>query len=105
MWVPDIFPHDILEIHEQHVIDTDEVWVRFRLGETSFRPSDYGYEPIEREALQLPFRSPARTPWKRGWWPESFPEGFRFFEGSHLGDAAFIAIGRDGNVFWWRRAA
>lgn len=51
MWVPDIFPHDIVDIYEQHVIDTTEVWLRFSLSDEEFDPSKIGYEPIQSTQL------------------------------------------------------
>ncbi len=104
MWIPKIFPHDITEIHEQHVIDTNEVWMRFRLGETPLQPSEYGYELIQREEVEAPYRLPTSAPWKHRWWPETFSESFRFYRGSHLGAVAFLALGEEGIVYWWVRA-
>lgn len=64
-WVPRIFPEDIREIHEQHDLDTNEVWLSFTLGATTFSPEAVGYTLIpehERERLNL------RKPFAVTWW-------------------------------------
>ena len=107
-WVPRYFPDDILEVHEQHDIDTNEVWVRFTLGKQDYVPASHGYGEVhERNRLQ----SRLRGPFSHGWW---FTEAIfndtgstRLFSGpcdthedSLSGRQGFVLT--HGNaVYWW----
>ena len=63
-WVPKIFPNDIREIHEQHDIDTNGVWLRFRKGTTEFIPSLHGFVELQPDEVQkLKFRKPFLASW------------------------------------------
>lgn len=65
MWVPGIFPSDIREIHEQHNLDSNEVWLRFRSGPGGFHPRGHGFDEIRLSELQA-IRS--SDPFMVGWW-------------------------------------
>ena len=105
MWVPDIFPHDITEIHEQHDIDTNEVWLRFSLGEATFQPIDSGYSAVDTSETGLEARKPLWVPWRGRWWYQDLSGSFQLYRGSHLEGTAYLAIDPDGTVYWWRGAA
>ncbi len=107
-WVPDIFPYDIKNIYEQHVIDTNEVWLRFDLGKEIFDPQKIGYGEIFPTRLnEITFRFPFTPIWRNKWWFEEHKsktiiKELKFFIGQHLNSKAFIAINEsEGKVYWW----
>ncbi|MBN1254901.1 MAG: hypothetical protein JXA50_06480 [Deltaproteobacteria bacterium] len=114
MWVPNIFPHDIVEIYEQHVIDTSEVWLRFSLSDQEFDPSKIGYEPIQSIQLsEIIYRFPFTPPWRKRWWFQTFgrevtledrlPEA-RIYKGKNLNHAAYIAVDKStSTIYWWSK--
>lgn len=59
LWVPDIFPRDIKQIHEQHDIDTNQVWLRFTLGDQKIDLSQFN--TIERDMTKV--RKPFLAEW------------------------------------------
>ncbi len=66
-WVPKIFPDDISEIHEQHDIDTNEVWLSFNRGKKSINPfvlemKSLSSNQIEKLEMSKPFMA--------SWWFE-----------------------------------
>lgn len=106
-WVPDLFPSDITEIHEQHDIDTNEVWLRFKVGHA---PIDLeGYKPFDtNDGKKQSFSSPFLATW----WPDDLvndlqaekrkPE-FVVYKGvcGQAGTAYFALQGIDATAFWW----
>ena len=62
LWVPDIFPKDIKEIYEQHNIDTDEVWLRFKIGSKKIDLSHYSILS-EQQKNNIEFHEPFMASW------------------------------------------
>lgn len=112
MWVPNIFPHDIIDIYEQHVIDTTEVWLRFSLSDEEFEPLKIGYEPIQSTQLsEIIYRFPCTPPWRKRWWFQTFgrkvtlkdrlPEA-RIYKGKYLNNSSYIAVDTStSTIYWW----
>jgi hypothetical protein len=105
-WIPRIFPQDIRDIHEQHDLDTNEVWLSFTLGATAFSPEAVGYTLVpESERDQLKLRRPYAVTW---WFGElgdagigpiysgpCYPEGSN--ESHQRGYIHFQAR----TIYWW----
>lgn len=63
-WVPRVLPTAATEIHEQHDIDTNEVWVRFQAPKGALDAKTIGFSQVQRD--QWP--KDARTPPRADWW-------------------------------------
>ena len=101
-WVPDIFPHDILDIHEQHDIDTNETWLRFSFSTETFDAKRHGYAPLAGARLdQLLVRKPSSKPWIKVWWKLEGLAGSDVYFGEHLDHRAYLVVTRDGTGYWW----
>ena len=106
-WVPKIFPKDITNVHEQHDIDTNEVWVRF----------DKGAEPVSTHIMKKLsnaeiYNLKLSKPFLASWWFDGLVEQrpandaalyadvFRGSCGENM--ESFLAISRTNtNVYWW----
>ena len=77
-WIPDIFPKDITNIHEQHDVDTNEVWVKFnygRLPPTEVLNSYTQVLPNDLSSLKL------RKPLFASWWFDDVSTNSRLLQG------------------------
>jgi hypothetical protein len=66
-WVPDIFPKDITKIHEQHDIDTNEVWLSYTPGQHPFNPTKLGMVALSESEIE---KTKFRAPFWASWWFE-----------------------------------
>jgi len=66
-WVPNIFPKDIKNIHEQHDIDTNEVWLSYTPGKQPFNPVKLGMVALSSNEIE---KTKFRTPFWASWWFE-----------------------------------
>lgn len=106
-WVPKIFPRDIVHIHEQHDIDTNEVWVRFETAINLVSTNQMKeLSNIEKRELKM------KRPYFASWWFEGLieqqPENvnalnakvYRGVCGENM--SSFLAISRTSKqVYWW----
>ncbi len=105
--MPRIFPEDITNIHEQHDIDTNEVWLKL----------DKGSKPIPTNKLvKLSSNEKSKVsismPFLASWWFEGIVEQQPANDGAlnadvfkgHCGNnmASYLAISKVSNeVYWW----
>jgi hypothetical protein len=67
-WIPEIVPSSATEIHEQHNIDTNEVWLRFDIPSTEKNKMISGLRKLSHQEIE---RIHLRYPWRAGdWWFE-----------------------------------
>ena len=64
-WIPDIFPQDVTDIHEQHDIDTNEVWVRLDAKEMPFIKAKSNTELVSENQIE---KSALSVPMNAKWW-------------------------------------
>jgi len=104
-WVPDIFPHDIVSIREQHDIDTNEVWLRFSLTESSFSPAQHEYREISKKQLtNYRIRKPIILFWRPNWWFEELVEDDKLFVHDDYPETkSFVLISSNNTVYWWHQ--
>jgi hypothetical protein len=69
-WVPRLLPPSAIDIRTQHNIDTTEVWVRFKVGTTSFSPAEFGFRRVEPSVWPTQVRQPRHA----NWWFKSLSE-------------------------------
>jgi hypothetical protein len=62
-WVPSLLPPTATEIQTQHNIDTNEVWVRFKLGTPDFDPAELGFRKAEPGSWTVQVRQPRHASW------------------------------------------
>jgi len=63
-WIPEIIPKTATDIHEQHDIDTNEVWIRFDLPSADKNRLMAGMRKLtDREILNLRVGHPSRADW------------------------------------------
>jgi hypothetical protein len=94
LWVPDIFPHDITDIHEQHDIDTNKVWMRFSLNAQKIDRSIFAAVPT----LQMTKTKPSLA----SWWFDQLPSHYKFYKGSSAGSNSVLAHSTESKVvYWW----
>ena len=62
-WVPRLLPPTAREIRTQHNIDTNEVWVRFKLDTRNFSPAELGFRPLEPTSWPTEVRRPRHASW------------------------------------------
>lgn len=95
LWVPDIFPHDISAIHEQHDLDTNQVWLKFTIGH---KPVDLtNFTLVQGNEVKL------SSPRFANWWPNSLSSGYSFYQGTCTGgNVSALAISTSSKVaYWW----
>jgi hypothetical protein len=108
-WVPKIFPNDISEIHEQHDIDTNEVWLLFNRGNKNIDPEKINMSRLTWDQTQsIQFRKPFLS----SWWFEGPVQqqpandnalNAEYFKGS-CGDGmtSYLALDRTSQKsYWW----
>jgi len=94
LWVPDIFPHDITDIHEQHDIDTNEVWMRFSLNAQKIDLSIFAALPTLETTKTKAFNA--------SWWFDELPSHYKFYKGSSAGSNSVLAHSTESKVvYWW----
>ena len=94
LWVPDIFPHDITDIHEQHNIDTNAVWLRFCLNSQTMDMSNFIIVPKSDINNKKPFFA--------NWWFEELPNHYQNFEAPCSNGTPRLAYSTESNiVYWW----
>ena len=63
-WIPEIVPTTATEIHEQHDLDTNEVWIRFTLPRSSREQVTTGLKRLSHdEILEVRVRNPSSGDW------------------------------------------
>lgn len=106
LWVPNIFPKDIKEIHEQHDIDTNEVWLRFEVGSKQIDLSNYSIlSDLEKSNIII------RKPFMASWWFEGIIEqqpanDNALYSNLYKGNcgesmASYLAIPKTGATYYW----
>ncbi len=102
-WIPDIFPHDIVKIREQHDLDTNRIWLSFQLTDASYNPVAANYielSPNERSSIKL--TSPARPIWREEWWPKRIGPKSRVYRMNDRSETTYIMVTEKNEVYWWR---
>lgn len=98
LWVPSIFPTDIRQVHEQHNIDTNEVWVKFTLGSRAFSPIAHGYKETHMNPAAV------RAPFFALWWAPS-PDSKVFTGSCYVNDKRLLQMQSitliDGQHVYW----
>lgn len=109
-WVPKIFPNDISEIHEQHDIDTNEVWLSFNRGNKDIDPEKINMSRLTWGQIQS---TKFRKPFFSRWWFEGPVQqqpandnalNTDFFKGSCVmeGMTSYLALDRTSQrSYWW----
>jgi len=101
-WVPDQFPHDIIEIYEQHDLDTRDVWLAFQHGQQGM--AIQGYRKVGREDVRV------TRPYDANWWFKTLPENYSFYRGecdvsannqAVSGESTLAMSGDSPVVYWW----
>jgi hypothetical protein len=63
-WIPEIVPTTATEIHEQHDLDSNDVWIRFTVPRLDRDRLTSGLKKLsDDEILKLKVRHPARADW------------------------------------------
>jgi hypothetical protein len=63
-WIPGLVPATATEIHEQHTLDTDDVWVRFAIPTSEKNRLTAGLKRLsDTEIQKVKVRWPSRTNW------------------------------------------
>jgi hypothetical protein len=94
LWVPDIFPHDITDIYEQHDIDTNEVSMRFNLNVQKIDMSIFTTVPQSEVTKTKPFNA--------SWWFDELPSHYKFYKGSSGSSGSVLAHSTESTVvYWW----
>ena len=102
-WVPDIFPHDIVKIREQHDVDTNKTWLRFRLTNIAYDPKQHNYIEVSRpERSTIKLTSPARPIWRTEWWPKDIDQSNDIYTRSGNAETSYMMITPNREVYWWR---
>lgn len=106
-WVPNIFPNDITQIHEQHDIDTNEVWLRFTTTKSKIGLSQF--KMLATQDLQTINIS---KPTFATWWFEGIIEqqpanDSALYAVIYKGNCgknmvSYLAISKKNNInYWW----
>ena len=94
LWVPDIFPHDITDIHEQHNIDTNDIWLRFSLNSQTIDMSNFS--SVQKSEITI------KNPFYANWWFDQLPNHYKFYKGSYPIGTSVLARSTESNiVYWW----
>ncbi len=110
-WVPDIFPKDIQNIHEQHNIDTNEVWLSYTPGKQQFSPTQAGMVQLSENEIE---KTKFRRPFWVSWWFEGPVQqqpandnalNAAIYRGTVTnGNAAFFTFNFENNrCYWWQQ--
>ena len=109
-WVPSIIPASATEIHEEHDLDTNQVWIRFRMPPIDRAGLTSGMRQLSNQEVQALRVRQACT---GDWWFEGLIEqqpandaalNAEIYVGtlSSLGWPHFVAIQRAGSlVYYW----
>lgn len=63
-WIPEIVPKNAREIHEQHDLDTNEVWVRFYIQKEEKSRVTAGLKKLtDDEILKIKLKYPSKANW------------------------------------------
>lgn len=62
-WVPRVLPSDATNIKVQTNLDTNEVWVRFRIGTGQYKPETFGFRAVEPSQWPVEPRAPRYNSW------------------------------------------
>ena len=96
-WVPRLLPPAATAIRTQHNVDTNEVWVRFKVGTPDFEPAKLGF----RQVSAASWLSQVRQPRHASWWFKSLskfpPRSAKLYVGA-CRDPGFSVPVRSGNM-------
>jgi hypothetical protein len=63
-WIPEIVPTTATEIHEQHDLDTNDVWIRFTVPSSDRDRLTTGLKRLsDDEVLKVRVRNPSKADW------------------------------------------
>ena len=63
-WIPEIVPKTATEIHEQHDLDTNEVWIRFNVSREEKNRVTAGLKKLtDDEISKIKLKYPSKTSW------------------------------------------
>lgn len=98
-WIPDIFPDDVKNIHEQHDIDTNEVWVRLDANNTPFTETMNNTQLIFGSELVDSILS---RPMHANWWFKSLDPNVPIYKGTcRSGMISYFFISNENKAYWW----
>ncbi|MES9987910.1 MAG: hypothetical protein ABW077_08340 [Candidatus Thiodiazotropha endolucinida] len=98
-WIPDIFPKDVTNIHEQHDIDTNEVWVRLDANEMPFLEAMSNTQLVYGSELEI---SALSKPMYAKWWFSSLEPNASIYKGEcNKGMVSYFFISGENKAYWW----
>jgi hypothetical protein len=98
-WIPDLFPVDVQNIHEQHDIDTNEVWVRVDAGETNFTKATLNTQAVYASEIEI---SGLSRPMHAEWWFDSLDSNTPIYRGVCNNDmVSYFFISKENKAYWW----
>ncbi len=62
-WIPRLLPANARQIREQHNMDTNEVWVRYKTITPDFDPTGFGFRLVEHGSWPSEIRRPRHANW------------------------------------------
>ena len=66
-WIPEIVPESATELHEEHDLDTNNVWLRFNLSNSEKSRLTAGLQKLSHQDIS---KTKLRYPSKADWWFE-----------------------------------
>ena len=98
-WIPDIFPDDVQNIHEQHDIDTNEVWVRLDTKEMPFNIAMKNTQLVYGSELNI---SDLSKPLHAKWWFNSLNPNTTIYKGTCNKEmTSYFFISYENKAYWW----
>ena len=98
-WIPDLFPDDVQNIHEQHDIDTNEVWVRLDAREMPFTKAKNNAQLVYGSELDI---SALSKPMHAKWWFNSLDPNTVVYKGMCNTDmVSYFFISNENKSYWW----
>lgn len=103
-WIPSFLPESATDIHELHNLDTNEIWLVFRMNSADRGSISRFCEPATETRIIFPRKSPA------DWWPDLFVQNaasaintqtsYTYYQCQDNGTLAVDSIANQ--VFYWR---
>jgi hypothetical protein len=98
-WIPDIFPNDVQNIHEQHDFDTNEVWLRMDAREKPFTKALSNTQLVYGSELDI---STLSQPMHAKWWFNSIDPNTAIYKGTcNKNMVSFFFESNQSKVYWW----